>query len=175
MVIKDLLAQKQLADELIKRTHEKREKEFFDVHMSPSKLKHAPRSRDVREQGWIDLFGVENPRTHKKETTRDFWIEHSTLDPNVVFACFSNGLKIADKDYNVSFGAYVSKETVDQPKAIQMVRMAAFHLYRRGDRLQLDAGGSNYPGSKPYQDAFNAAYKEIQDVSTKQALSSVLE
>ena len=159
-----------VAEDLIKKAQETKSKTFFDTKQKVSALTRAPLSFDKRKDGWLDVFGTKNPQTGKKETTDDFWIERSRTNPNALFLCFSNGLRITDADQNVSFGAYANKGLIDQEKAIQAVRMAANHLCRRGDRLEV---GSNYSGSAPYMKAFEDATKEARTMITKEQLANL--
>ncbi len=157
---------------IFKQAREKEDVTFFDARQKATALVRAPLSFDQRKEGWLNVFGRENPNTGKKETTDDFWIERSANDTTALFLCFSNGLKIEDRDHTVSFGAYVSKATVDQPRAVQAVRMAANHLYRRGDRLEI---GSNYTGSGPYMQAFEKASLEARKIITQEQLKKIAE
>jgi hypothetical protein len=155
---------------LLKQARSKEDVTFFDVKQKVTALVRAPLSFDQRKEGWLNVFGRENPNTGKKETTDDFWIERSANDANALFLCFSNGLKIEDRDHNISFGAYVSKATVDQTKAVQTIRMAANHLCRRGDRLEV---GSNYSGAAPYMQAFEKASKEARTMISQEQLRKI--
>ena len=159
-----------LAEDLIRKSQENKSKTFFDTKQKVSALTRAPLSFDKRKEGWINVFGAENPKTGKKETTDDFWIERSHTNPDALFLCFSNGLKITDADQMISFGAYTSKAFVDQTQAIQTVRMAANHLCRRGDRLEV---GSNYSGSAPYMQAFEDATKQARQIISQEQLSNL--
>ena len=153
------------ADRLIQNTQRKKALEFFDVHQKPTALARKPLSVEERQKGWIGVFG-------KVYTQDSFWVEKSKVDPQALFLCFGNGLRIEDRDTNVSFGAQGNKAFVDQTSAIQTVRMAANHLCRRKDHPEI---GSIYGGAEPYVQAFEKATKEATQIMSREQLKALSE
>jgi len=147
-----------LTDALIKKTHDKKENELFDVHPKVTARPRQPQDLATRQQNWESLF---------KSMGDDFWVERDPEKPNALSLCFSNGLRIEDNDTDgVAFWANENKSYLKEDAAIQTVRMAANHLYRRGDVMEI---GSVYGGSTPYIKAFEAATKEARKhISTAQ-------
>lgn len=167
---KNILSQKQ-GDELIKKTHEKKEFELFDVYPAI-----PPRRNDQSMQ-----TRLANWEEHLKEvgiTTDDFWVSKNPENENALYLCFANGLRIEDYDkQGVSFWANEDKDTLNKNKdsVIKTIRVAANHLYRRGDYVMegKNLTGSDYPGSEPYTKAFKQAYSEAQNAVLKEELNKL--
>lgn len=148
-----------IAEKLIQQTHDKKDREFFDVRPDARALNRAPIPVERRQQQWMNVFG------------ESVWFERSHTQPERLFVCFKNGLQITDNDREISFGAQNDKASVKQSDAISFVRRAANHLYRRGDtHLEI---GSNYAGAEPYMNAFADAYREVRNVVNKEKLEAL--
>ena len=173
MPAKNIFSQKQLTDEQIKKTHERKEFELFDVR--PNLSSHRE-SQDVatRLANWVD---------HLKNlgiTKDDYWIGGDPDNADVLYLCFANGLRIEDYDTKgVSFWAHESKDKLNeqQDSVANIVRIAANHLYRRGDFVlegrNNDLNGSNYSGSAPYVEAFKKAYVEARKTSSAEIIRNI--
>ena len=139
---------------------------LFVARQNPSRLSRKPKEFLLRKQEWANLFkelGMECV------FTADPRINDAT--PNkALYMTFQNGLRIEDSDtLGVSFWANEGKEKLDENMAnvVQVIRVAAKYLKSRKDHVvdevfgkKYALHGDNYPGSKPYVDAFVAAYAE---------------
>ena len=172
MTMKNLIAKHKIDDQTNKNREQLAYK-LFDVR--PTLTSHR-KSQDVvtRQTNWTD---------HLKKlgiVEKNFWFEGDPENKDTLCLCFGNGLRIEDYDTNgVAFLAE-DKARLDEASATNIIRIAANHLYRRGDFVlegrNNDLNGSNYPGSAPYVEAFKKAYIEARkQASSEMARNASLE
>jgi len=137
---------------------------LFVARQDPNRVGRQPIDFNSRRQAWEAVFNeLHIPCVFMGDA-------QNTGKNKQLCMVFPNGLRIEDNDtMGVSFWANEDRNKLDENmnSVIQIIRVAAKHLKSRGDQMvskvfggKYELSGDNFPGSKPYVDAFVAASTE---------------